>query len=390
MLLVYIPLLVIAFIASTVSGLKVGVPSGKVPTWESPAARTLDASTRKAIDDAALGMIRSGKAVGLVIGVVDDDKSAVLGYGRRTLGSDVPPDADTVFEIGSVTKTFTALSLAIMAERGLVKLDDPVSKYLPSSVHVPAYKGRHITLADLATHTSGLPEEPGTTQGSEEDPYAHFDTAEMYRFLNAHKLTRAPGAKYEYSNMGMGLVGLVLSRRLGMPYEKMVNTLICRPLGMRDTVITLFGDQKSRLATGYVRQRRVGSLDLAQPSSPWTSYESLAGAGDIRSTGNDMLRYLKANMGLGPNAKPLPFELVQKRRHDAGGDVWIGLGWHGLGRDSTDGTVWHNGESGGYYSFIAFSRKHRKGLVILSNSTEDGDAIDSLGFKLLDSMLKNK
>jgi D-alanyl-D-alanine-carboxypeptidase/D-alanyl-D-alanine-endopeptidase len=383
-----IGLLLIAFVVSDASGLKVGLATDKSPQWESRTASTLDAETRKKMDGAVNRLIKSGKCVGMVIGFVDGDKSGVIGYGRKKIGSNVPPDADTLFEIGSITKTFTALSLAIMAERGEIKLDDPLSRFLPKSVRVPDYKGRQITLVDLASHTSGLPCIPGALAFLfKDDPYASYSNEMMYRFLNGYKLPRSPGAQYEYSNMGMGLVGLALSRRLGTSYEDMVRSLVWKPLGMTDTAIKLSKDQRSRFAPGYALQSNLGRVELARPSSPWTFQECFVGAGGIRSTANDMVKYLRANMGLGPNAAALPFDTIQKAKRDIGDEMWIGLGWHGLKLNAKESLIWHNGETGGYHSTIVFSRTYKKGLVILCNSAADGDAVDAFGFKLLAYML---
>lgn len=382
-------LMLIAFAANDLHGARVRLAPHQAPTWESSTVSMLDAGTRKQIDDGALGLIRSGTCMGMIVGVIDGDKSCVLGYGRKSFSSDAPPNADTLFEIGSITKTFTALSLAILSERGEVKLDDPLSRYLPRTVHMPEYKGRKITLMDLATHTSGLPSVPGgVLQWLGDDPYASYTTGMMYDFLGTYKLTRAPGAQYDYSNMGMGLVGLALSRRYGTTYEEMVRSLVWKPLGMTDTAIKLSKDQQSRFADGCMIQSDLGRLQFFAPSSPWTMQECFVGAGGIRSTANDMIKYTKANMGLTPNAHSLPFDMIHKKRRDIGDDVWIGLGWHGLKVNENEDFIWHNGGTGGYTSLIVFSKKHKKGLVFLANSTDDKSAIDALGHKLLLSMLK--
>lgn len=386
-----IGMLLTAFAVTDLSGLRVAVAPPRTPMWASSTAPALDPVIRNEIDAGVGKLMSSGKCMGIVVGVVDGDKSAVLGYGRKSFGSINPPDADTVFEIGSITKTFTALCLGIMDGRGEVKLDDPLSRYLPPTTRVPEYKGRKITLVDLATHTSGLPTVPGSAwRWIGDDPYASYTTGMTYDFLSTYKLTRAPGAQYDYSNMGMGLVGLALSRTCGTSYEEMVGSLIWKPLGMTDTAIRLSKDQQSRFADGCMRQSRLGRLQVFIPASPWTMRECFVGAGGIRSTANDMIKYMKANMGLGPNGHALPFDAVQKKRRDIGGPLWVGLGWHGFKHDKDVDLVWHNGGTGGYTSLIIFSRKHRTGLVILANSADPGGAIDTLGHELLVSMLERK
>ncbi len=381
----------IAFAMWDVWGLKIGTAPRQVATWESPTSSILDAGTRKRIDDGAGDLIRSGKLMGMVVGVVDGGKSCVLGYGRKGFHDGTPPEADTVFEIGSVTKTFTALCLGIMVQRGQVRLDDPLSTYLPETVHVPEYKGRKITLLDLAMHTSGLPTVPGSAwEWLGDNPYADYTTDKMYEFLSTYKLTRAPGAQYGYSNMGMGLVGLAMSRKYGTSYEEMVRSLVWKPLGMTDTAIRLSKDQQSRFADGCMMESNLGRLQFFVPATPWTMHDCFAGAGAIRSTANDMIKYLKANMGLTPNPQGLPFDMIQKKRKDVGGPLWIGLGWHGFKENKDTDLVWHNGGTGGYTSLVIFSKKHKKGLVILSNSADGPGRIDTFGHKLLSSMLKAK
>src|SRR5215471_11833244 len=154
------------------------------------------------------------KAPGMVIAFIDETGTKILAHGKRQRdGADV--DGDTVFEIGSITKVFTSLLLADMVQRGEVKLDDPISKFLPPSVKVPTRNGREITLADLATHTSGLPRLPDNMGKLNllfhmDNPYADYTVADLYAFLSDYKLPRDIGAEYEYSNLGGGLLGHVL------------------------------------------------------------------------------------------------------------------------------------------------------------------------------------
>ncbi len=147
---------------------------------------------------------------GMVIGLVDERGSRVLAAGKLDNGTRQEVDGDTVFEIGSVTKTFTTLLLQDMVERGELKLDDPVAKYLPESVKVPARDGKQITLLNLAIHTAGLPRDPSNltpTRGLPENAFADYNVEKLYAFLSSFALDREPGSKFEYSNVGMALLG---------------------------------------------------------------------------------------------------------------------------------------------------------------------------------------
>ena len=199
-------------------------------------------------------------------------------------------NGDTIFEIGSATKVFTSLLLADMVQRGEVALNDPVAKFLPAGVSVPERNGRQITLVDLATHTSGLPRLPANLNPKDpNNPYADYTPEQLYQFLSSYQLPRDIGAQYEYSNLGGGLLGFALARRAGMSYEALVKSRICDPLGMKDTGITLTPEMKARFAVGHDQGlARVENWDLP----------TLAGAGALRSTANDLLAFVSANIGL--------------------------------------------------------------------------------------------
>src|SRR6266478_5006656 len=201
---------------------------------------------------------------GMVIGLVDERGSRVLAAGKLDSGTRQEVNGDTVFEIGSVTKTFTTLLLQDMVERGEVKLDDPVAKYLPESVKVPAHNAKQITLLDLATHTAGLPRDPSNltpTRGLPENAFADYTVEKLYAFLSSFALDREPGSKFEYSNVGMALLGHILALKTGTNYEALVVKRICRPLKMSSTRITLPPELRGRLARGHDQ--------LGKPAPNW-------------------------------------------------------------------------------------------------------------------------
>ena len=229
------------------------------------------------------------QGVGIVVGVIEPQGRRIVAYGSLNQGDPRPLNGDTIFEIGSVTKVFTSLVLSDMVQRGEVALADPVAKYLPADVKVPERGGRVITLVDLSTHTSGLPRLPSNLQPKDPaNPYADYSVEQLYQFLSSYQLTRDIGSQFEYSNLGGGLLGHVLGRRAGMDYEALVRSRITVPLGMSSTGITLSPDMKARLATGH------NDKLVAVPN--W-DLPALAGAGALRSSANDMLTFLAANLG---------------------------------------------------------------------------------------------
>jgi len=316
------------------------------------------------------------QSVGIVVGVIEPKGKRIVAYGALDQGDPRPLNGDTLYEIGSVTKVFTSLLLSGMVQRGEVALTDPVAKYLPTSVKVPERGGRSITLQDLATHTSGLPRLPNNLLPKDPgNPYADYTVEQLYEFLSGYTLTRDIGTQYEYSNLGGGLLGHVLARRAGMDYEALVRSRITEPLQMKSTAITLTPELKARLAAGHdPNLKRAANWDLP----------TLAGAGALRSTANDMLAFLAANLGYSKTPlAPAMAAMLTLRRPTGTPDLEIALGWHIFTRFGND-IVWHNGGTGGYRSFIGYNPKTRAGVVVLSNAgTAAG--VDDIGLHLLDS-----
>jgi len=316
------------------------------------------------------------QSVGIVVGMIGPNGRKVVSYGALEKGDSRTLNGDTVFEIGSVTKVFTSLLLSDMVQRGEVSLADPVAKYLPAGVKMPQRNDRQITLEDLATHTSGLPRLPSNLKPKDAaNPYADYTVAQMYEFLSSYELTRDIGSQYEYSNLGGGLLGHVLALRAGQDYESLVRSRITGPLGMKDTAIALSPGMKARLAVGHDAQMHaVANWDLP----------TLAGAGALRSTANDMLKFVAASLGyVKTPLAPAMAAMLNVRKPSGNPGLEIALAWHILSAKGDDGMiVWHNGGTGGYRSFIAYAPKTRAGVVVLSNA-ETNAGVDDIGVHLL-------
>ena len=315
---------------------------------------------------------KNKKSVGIVVGIIDKNGSHVVGYGKLSQEKNQEPDDKTVYEIGSITKVFTSILLQDMAERSKVNLDDPIAKYLPKSVKAPTKDGKEITLRHLATHTSGLPRLPDNLDMKNLDnPYADYTVAQMYDFLSRYQLPRGIGEKYEYSNFGAGLLGHLLALKAGMNYETLVTKRICAPLKMSSTAIKLSPTMQARLAQGH--------NEILRPASNW-DIPTLAGAGALRSTMNDLLLFVAANMGLTKSSLTPSLQKTHFTQHNTGmPDLEIGLGWHILKKHDSE-IIWHNGGTGGYRSFLGFDKAKGLGVIVLSNSTND---IDDIGRHLL-------
>jgi len=313
------------------------------------------------------------QGLGIVVGIIEPQGRRVIVYGKADNDNPRPLDGDTVFEIGSVTKVFTSLLLADMVERGVVALTDPVAEYLPKEVRVPGHGGKAITLQELATHTSGLPREPTNLKPKDvNNRFADYTVAQLYHLLSGYSLTRDPGAEFEYSNLGVGLLGHALARRAGVGYEELVRSRITTPLGMKSTAITLTPEMRARLAPGH-------NGEFAQV--PSFDDPTLAGAGSLRSSASDMLTFLAAQLGFAktPLAQAVEFTLTARHPTGSSGDA---LGWD-VSTQHGRKIVWHNGGTFGYSSFVGFVPKTRVGVVVLSN-TRSLAAVDDIGFHLLD------
>ncbi len=300
------------------------------------------------------------QGVGIVIGVIDPTGRRVIAYGHRDQGDARPLDGDTEFEIGSITKVFTALTLADMDAHREVKQDDPIGQYLPPNVSAPSLDGKPITLVELATHTSGLPRLPPNMSPTDPDnPYADYTMDQLYRFLSTYKLTRDPGAEWEYSNLGFGLLGDLLAARAGVSYEALVKARVLGPLGMTSTTIGLTPDEAARMAVGH--------NSSLQPVENW-DLPTLAGAGALRSTANDLLTFLAANLGY--TNTPLKNDLASMlaiRKPTTQRGIEETLGWEAVQSPAGE-IVSHGGGTGGFHTYIAFNPKTRVGVVVLTNA----------------------
>jgi serine-type D-Ala-D-Ala carboxypeptidase/endopeptidase len=332
---------------------------------------------RKTVD----GMIdRHGrKHVGLAVAVWRDSRSSTFARGRSSTDRPDVPGPDTIFEIGSVTKVFTALLLADMVEERSVALDDSVRDYLPAGIELPV-RGRPVTLLDLATQTSGLPRLPkGLIRHSlrhRANPYAGFTVERFEHAIAEARLKRPPGEKIGYSNFGFGLLGHVLALRAGMEYEQLVRERISKPLGLDDTGISIPAGAHARFADGHNRRGR--------PVPHW-DLPTLAGAGALRSTVADLLRFLALQLRqpatrLGRAARATQVPRAKR------GPLAQCLGWVSLPlRRSGHRTLWHNGGTGGFRSFIGFVPDADLGVVVLSNCSR---SVDAMSFEILDAVIE--
>jgi serine-type D-Ala-D-Ala carboxypeptidase/endopeptidase len=296
-------------------------------------------------------VVAERQSTGIIVGVVDATGQRVVSY----------PDAlngDTLFEVGSLTKVFTALLLSDMVQHGEAALSDPVAKYLPPSVKAPA----SITLEDLATHTSGLPRMPANFTAD------HYTREMLFDFVSSYR--PAADVSWKYSNLGYGL----LAQALAPDYEWVLRSRITGPLNMLGTSITLGSKEQSRLAIGH--------NDRLAPV-PASDFGALAAAAGLRSSTNDLLKFLSAFLGYTKTSlAPAMARMTAVRRATSVPGLTNALGWEISMPDGWE-IVWKDGTTPGYSSFLGCNTKARVGVVVLSNtSTERG--VNDIGMYILD------
>lgn len=312
---------------------------------------------------------------GLVIGVYDAGKLEIYGFGAGPGGA--PPNGRTLYEIGSVTKVYTSLLLADAVQRKEVELDQRVADLLPPGVTAPTKDGQAITLRHLALHVSSLPRLPPSllARADAPDPYAGYSEDQLYQDLIATELAVAPGTKFEYSNFGAGLLGIVLGRKIGPDFPRALRARILDPLELRDTYFVVPASAAHRRAQGTTN-------DLVN-AAPWT-FDAMSGAGGLVSTAHDQLALIAAELDATTGSKQAlraPMRLTQEKQVENQQTQNSGLGWI----VDSHGRYWHNGSTGGFHAFVGFDPSAKRGIVILaSTATSLVDRLADILYQVLD------
>ena len=333
------------------------------------------ASSEAVIDDVAARvelerLIANGKGPGFAVAIVDARGPRIILAGEASAG--IPVTERTQFEIGSITKPLTATLIARLADRGVLSLDDPLSRWLPETLQRPEGIGP-ITLRELLTHTSGLPRIPSQREFfvsmalDPQDPYAAYAESELLAYLGGLKRESSLPAAFAYSNLGYATLGLVAERATGRGYADLLEELVLRPAGIQRAQL----EATPALAAPHDARGRV--------VKPW-HLRAFASAGAVRLDGRDLLVLLDAAMH-----RRAPFraeDFAAQAERPAGGGRSVALGW--MRRDTDDDAdtlIWHDGATGGFHSFIGFRDRRGVGVAALVNSTYE---VDNLVLHLLD------
>lgn len=339
-----------------------------------PTSNSMRTAADSQVDVAARSYIQKVNTAGLCVGILKDGKATTYGYGTTDKKKELLPDENTVFEIGSVSKTFTAVLLAWYAQQKKLNLTDPITQYLPApAASNKALEG--ITLTMLSNHTSGLPRMPSNiaaTMTDVQNPYKNYDRAQLFSYLSTCKTDTTPGSNYSYSNLAVGTLGVILERVSGKTYNDMVQEVICEPLRMGSTGQYLTKDMEQRFAKVYNEQGNV--------TAAW-DVDALAGAGALRSTVHDMLLYARANMQPGKDALSGAIKLTHGLTNTQ--TMNVGLGWHVTTMKGEE-VFWHSGGTFGSSSYIMIVPRSGVAVVVLSNC---GETVENVARKIFSNML---
>ncbi len=306
-------------------------------------------------DNIILPFMDQNKVPGMALAIYDGEKGTVLCYGMADSEKKIAVKPHTIFSLASITKVFISTDLALQVLHGKMALSDPVTKYLPR-MGLRGEPISHVTLEQLATHKSSLPRMPPKTLGGK-----GYNQALLFRFLQEWTPDQPIGSKYLYSNLGFGVLGYALENLQEKPIDQIILDDIAKPLGMDHTFMDIPAHLKQLAARGYIPDG--GAV-------PQRSSSVIPGGGALKSTGDDMLKFLEANLGIGqPSDLLQAMQLAQKEYVKIDDKLSMGLGWQ---RTDLDGflLIDKNGGLPGFSTYIGMIPKRKLGLVILANKAD--------------------
>jgi len=296
----------------------------------------------------------------IVVGLYENGQSYFYTHGLINKNQSQAVDNNSVYEIGSVTKTFTSLLLATLVNDKKIKLDDAIQDYWPKPFILEDPEKQPITFKQLATHTSGLPRLPNNLMLFSQDPYANYDRSLLIKAINTTKPKNA-GSQYAYSNFAVGLLGETLALIENQPFNALIEQNIIKPLALNHTYMQLNQVPPELLVQGYAGKKA---------ATAW-NFKALAAAGSIRSSIKDLLNYGVAHLNLSENNLSTAMQMVTTKQYQQGG-LKVGLGWH----INSDGIIWHNGGTAGFSSIIMLDPTQQKVVVGITNSSPSNSIED--------------
>jgi len=326
------------------------------------------------VENAVIDFIQSPQNCGLSIGIIKDTLISFYNYGETKRDNKVLPKQNSLYETGSITKTFCGILLAYAVNEGKIKLDDDIRKYLPGEYPNLKTAKNVIEIKHLANHSSGLPRVPSDIESQDKydplNPYKNYNKEMLFDYLKKIKLENEPGQICDYSNTGMALLGIILERVYKRSFEELVKEKICYPNNMNNTAVNLSPYQLQQLCDGH---------DNTGNIIPHWDLGAFEAAGGIKSCTNDMINYLKLNMV----EKDAAIKLSHMSTIDK--DSNVGLAWHIIKTKYNNELVWHNGGTFGFSSFCGFIKEKKIAIIILSNTASN---VDFIGLSVLKFLQK--
>lgn len=321
--------------------------------------------------------VTNKRSKSIIVGIVDANGRQIIAEGKLSDNDPRLPDSNTMYEIGSITKVFTSLSLAKMSLKNQLNINDPISKFLPKTVKTPIRNGKEISLLSLSTHRSGMPRFPYNTDPKNPDePYADYSVNQLYEYVSHFEPPFDIDSKWRYSNVGYGVLGTILTLVAQKNFETLITEEICKPLNLNNTVISLTAKQKENLAIGHAETgTSVGLTELG----------AIEAGGALRSNVTDLLTFAEENMGLITTDLYPAMQLthVLQAKKDAN-DTYTTMGWT-LDNNNGQNFLFKDGGMPGYCTFLGIDKKNKIGVVILSNSN---NSVSDIGRHILDAANK--
>lgn len=315
--------------------------------------------------------IELGYHLGTVIGIIDRNGTRYYGFGQKSLIDNSLPDENSIFEIGSVTKTFTSSLLSELNQNGEIEIQDSIQKYLPVFKEVMATNNKIITLENLSTHTSGLPRDPYNMDVNDDYRYRDYSIEKLNDFLSNYTLDSVQN-NYKYSNLGVLIIEHAIESKMNKTYESLIIERITNVLNMSDTEFVVSDNKRQRLVRGFNNGKETDELDIGE-------FQAMGG---LRSTAKDMLKFIGAQLGINPTSLSEVLKETHKVRFEYDNKA-MGLGWEILKRKESGKTIYyHKGGTPGFVSFAGFNLEDQIGVVVLINGRR---YFSDLGFKILDS-----
>lgn len=318
-------------------------------------AQAQDATSLKDTTDNIVAPLMSNKNTpGVAVAIHYQGQDYIYCYGVANVQTQAPVTANTLFELASITKVFTTSALAVLMEQGKIKLTDPINHYLPALVRTQNLPIDQVNVVNLATHTASFPRDI-TDFG-----VAKSDQPGFFQALQTWQPSAPISSHYEYSNVGFGLLGMMLENVSGMNYQRLLAQTVLTPLGMNNTFVTVPASKFPMMAQGYNAQNM---------PAPFYQPQFLYGGGALRSNATDMLQFLKANLGVANN-EPANLQQAlnntQQPYYKVRPGFDMGLGWQRMSKTGIL-LITKNGMNQGFTTFIGFSPEQKYGVVVLTN-----------------------